>query len=76
VTRSAYFGDVLEGKVDVEEGGKIKGGKVKAERSLHYLTDKEAVDAWEVIRDGLGMAWKVWAREMECIPLYKNDLGK
>jgi ribulose-5-phosphate 4-epimerase/fuculose-1-phosphate aldolase len=76
VTRSAYFGEVVEGKVDVEGGGKIKGGKVKTEGSLHHLSDKEGVDAWGVNREGLGMAWKVWAKEVECIPLYRNELGK
>jgi hypothetical protein len=48
--RNAHFGHTVEGKIDVEGGGKIKSAKVKAEGDLTYLSDSEAHDAWESIQ--------------------------
>jgi hypothetical protein len=44
---NAYFGDTIESKVDVEDGGRIKRGKLKMEGEINYLNDKKATDAWE-----------------------------
>jgi len=73
VLRNAYFGANVEGKVDVEGGGKIKAGKVKVEGELKYLSDREAGEAWESMRETVGRPWGLWCREVEVNPLYKND---
>ena len=67
----------LEGKVDVEGGGKIKSGKVKSEGGgVKYLSDKEAAAALSgesmvkaVMRD-----WEGWCREVEVNLLYRNEV--
>jgi len=70
---NAHFGAAVEGKVDVEGGGKIKSGKVKTEGELKYLSDKEAAEAWASMRESLARPWAMWCREVEVNPLYKND---
>ncbi|KAF2752191.1 arad-like aldolase/epimerase [Sporormia fimetaria CBS 119925] len=70
---NAYFGHTVEGKVDVEGGGKIKSAKVKPEGSLKYLTDKEAHDAWEANQPIVGKSWALWCREVEVSPFYRNE---
>jgi hypothetical protein len=64
----AYFGAAIEGIVDMEESGKIKGGKVRMAGSLHYLSEKEAVDTWNMNQHGVRRPWALWAREVECSP--------
>lgn len=71
--RNAHFGHVVEGKVDVEGGGKIKSAKVKAEGDLQYLNDKEAHEAWEANQSSITRAWALWCREVEISPLYRNN---
>lgn len=71
--RNAHFDHIVEGKIDVEGGGKIKSGKVKAEDDLKQLSDKEAHDAWESIQGTVDRPWALWCREVEVHPLYKND---
>jgi hypothetical protein len=71
--RNAHFGHVVEGKIDVEGGGKIKSAKVKAEGDLKYLSDKEASDAWEANQGTILRPWQLWCREVEVNPLYKNE---
>lgn len=71
--RNAHFGHVVEGKVDVEAGGKIKSAKAKAEGDLKYLSDKEAHDAWESIGQTVDRPWALWCREVEVNPLYRNE---
>lgn len=71
--RNAHFGHIVEGKIDVEGGGKIKSAKVKAEGDLKFLSDKEAHDAWESISGTVHRPWSLWCREVEVQPLYKND---
>lgn len=71
--RNAHFGHIVEGKIDVEGGGKIKSAKVKAEGDLKFLSDKEAQDAWESISGTVQRPWSLWCREVEVQPLYKND---
>ena len=69
--RNAHFGYVIEGKVDVEGGGKIKSAKVKTEGDIKYLSDKEASDAWTSAM--VERPWPLWCREVEVAPLYKNE---
>ncbi|KAF1975580.1 arad-like aldolase/epimerase [Bimuria novae-zelandiae CBS 107.79] len=71
--QNAHSGHTLEGKIDVEGGGKIKSAKVKAEGNLKYLSDNEAHDAWESNQGTVLRAWALWCREVEVHPLYKND---
>ncbi|KAF2192212.1 hypothetical protein K469DRAFT_620246 [Zopfia rhizophila CBS 207.26] len=71
--RNAYFGHVVEGKIDVEGGGKIKPAKVKAEGELKYLKDNEAHDAWEANLGTISRPWRLWCREVEVNPLYRNE---
>ncbi|KAF2501439.1 hypothetical protein BU16DRAFT_199879 [Lophium mytilinum] len=71
--RNAYFGVAVEGKVDVEGGGKIKSGKLKMEGELKYLSDKEAAEAWSSMKETVSRPWALWCREVEVNPLYKND---
>jgi hypothetical protein len=70
--RNAHFGHSVEGKVDVEGGGKIKSAKVKAEGDVKYLSDKEAHDAWEANQSTITRPWALWCREVEVNPLYQN----
>jgi hypothetical protein len=70
--RNAHFGHVVEGKIDVEGGGKIKSAKAKAEGDVKYLSDKEAHDAWEASHDTIIRPWALWCREVEVNPLYQN----
>ena len=71
--RNAHFGHVVEGKIDVEGGGRIKSTKVKAEGDLKYLSDKESHDAWESNQGTVHRPWSLWCREVEVQPLYRND---
>lgn len=71
--RDAHFGATIEGKVDVEAGGKIKSAKVRPEGDLSYLIDKEAHDAWETNQGTVTRPWGLWTREVEVCPLYKVD---
>ncbi|KAF2738496.1 arad-like aldolase/epimerase [Polyplosphaeria fusca] len=71
--RNAHFGHVVEGKIDVEGGGKIKSAKVKAEGDLKYLSDKECHDTWESIQNTITRPWELWCREVEISPLYRNN---
>ncbi|KAF2102493.1 hypothetical protein NA57DRAFT_71486 [Rhizodiscina lignyota] len=68
----------MEGKVDVEGGGKIKSGKVGGDvgKKLKFLSEKEAGDAWEAMGKAVGRAWKLWVREVEVAPLYRNEVVK
>jgi hypothetical protein len=69
--RNAHFGHVIEGKVEVENGGKIKS-KVKAEGDIKYLSDREAHDSWEANQGTVTRPWALWCREVEVNPLYQN----
>lgn len=72
--QNAHSGYALEGKIDVEAGGRIKSGKAKTDAGdLNYLTDKESHDAWEAMSGTLARPWSLWCREVEVNPLYKND---
>lgn len=79
ILRNAWFGGRLEGTVDVEHGGKIKGGKVTAQgtEGLAFLSEKEAAGTTEMIteRDNLQRAWQGWVREVELNPLYRNEIA-
>ncbi len=68
----------VEGKVDTEGGGKIKSGKVggDAEKKMKFLSEKEAGDAWEAMGRTVPRAWKLWCREVEVAPLYRNEVVK
>jgi hypothetical protein len=71
---NAHTGYALEGKVDVEAGGKIKSGHAKVEGgNLKYLSDRECHDAWESLSGTLTRPWALWCRQVEVNPLYKND---
>jgi hypothetical protein len=70
---NAYFSHILEGKVDIEAGGKIKSGKAKGEGELKYLTEKQAHDTWESMQATVSRPWALWCREVEISPLYRNE---
>ena len=71
--QNAYTGYSLEGKVDIEGGGKIKSGKATADSGLKSLSDRESHDSWESMSDTLARPWALWCREVEVNPLYKNE---
>ena len=73
---NAYFGGVVEGKIDVEGGGKIKSAKVKTEGNIKYLSDREAGDAWAFGRETMMRPWALWCREVEVNPLYVNEVRR
>jgi ribulose-5-phosphate 4-epimerase/fuculose-1-phosphate aldolase len=73
---NAYFEAKIEGRVDVEGGGKIKGGKIKSEANLHYLSEKECVDTWAMNAHSVKRPWALWEREVGCNPLYVNEMKK
>ncbi|OCL07757.1 arad-like aldolase/epimerase [Glonium stellatum] len=73
IVHNAYFGSTIEGKVDIEDGGKIKKGKLKMEGEVSYLSDKEATDAWDSNKQTVARPWNLWCREVEACPLYKNE---
>jgi hypothetical protein len=72
--QNAHTGYALEGKVDVDAGGKIKSGHAKAEGgNLKYLSDRECHDAWEAMSGTIARPWALWSRQVSLSPLYKND---
>ena len=66
----------MEGNIDVDNSGKIKGGKVKAVKSLKYLSDREAEDAWQMNKLTMTRPWGLWVREVEVDPMYQNEVKK
>jgi hypothetical protein len=71
---NAHTGYALEGKVNIQAGGKIQSGHAKVEGdSLKYLSDKECHDAWEANSGTLTRPWALWCREVEVNPLYRNE---
>ena len=62
----------VEGRVDVEGGGKIKAGRVKGE-GVRALGGREAGEAWEAVRKTVGRPWVGWVREVEVQALYVNE---
>jgi hypothetical protein len=70
---NAHFGYTIEGKVDVQAGGTIKGAKAKTEGDLKYLSDRESNDSWESMQGTVARPWALWCREVEVNPLYKNE---
>ncbi|KAF2643220.1 hypothetical protein P280DRAFT_394095 [Massarina eburnea CBS 473.64] len=70
---NAYFGQVVEGKVDVQGGGKIKSASVKANCDIKSLSDREAHDAWDSLQASIARPWGLWCREVEINPLYRNQ---
>lgn len=70
---SAFGGGAVEGKVDMEGGGKIKGGKLRIAEELHYMTSKETNDTWTTVSQELHRPWTLWMREVERNPLYDNE---
>lgn len=76
VTQNAYFGEKVEGRVDVEGGGKIKSGAAKQEETLKYLSDREVAGTAQFNRDTLTRPWGLWVREVEVDPLYLMEVKK
>jgi hypothetical protein len=76
MTMNAHLDASLDGTVDVKGNGKISGGKVKAVKSLKYLNDREAADAWQMNKDTMTRPWGLWVREVEVDPLYQNEVKK
>lgn len=70
---NAYFSHTIEGKIDIEAGGKIKSGKAKGGGDLKYLTEKQSHDTWESMHATVSRPWALWCREVEVSPLYRND---
>lgn len=73
-TRTAWFGGHVEGKVNVEGGGKLQGGKVTMDRDIHGLVEKEAKDAWAMNKESVQRPWDLWCKEVEVCPLYVNSI--
>jgi ribulose-5-phosphate 4-epimerase/fuculose-1-phosphate aldolase len=74
---NAYFGSTLDGKVEVENGGRIKSAKVKSEGGeIKYLSSREADDAWIMNRETMSLPWALWVREVEVNPLYRNKIKR
>lgn len=70
----ANGGFAVEGKVDVEGGGKIKSGKASPSGGdIKVLSDKECHDAWESLSGTIARPWALWCREVEVNPLYRNE---
>jgi hypothetical protein len=76
LAHNAYFGGVVEGKIDVEGGGKIKSAKIKTEGDIKYLSEREAGDAWAFNRETMMRPWALWCREVKVNPLYVNDVKR
>jgi ribulose-5-phosphate 4-epimerase/fuculose-1-phosphate aldolase len=91
LTNAAYFTELsftdsmsMEGTVNVGEkgsgkikSGKVKGGKMRREsEEVKYLSEREANDAWEVIRATIMRPWGLWCREVEVNPLYRNEVKR
>ncbi|KAJ4990421.1 hypothetical protein SVAN01_04083 [Stagonosporopsis vannaccii] len=70
---NAHFSHTIEGKIDIEAGGKIKSGKAKGEGELKYLTERQSHDTWESMQSTVSRPWALWCREVEISPLYRND---
>lgn len=70
-------GLAVEGSVDVEGKGKIKGGKVGGDGGgrLAFLKDKEVADCWDAMGRYVPRAWRLWCREVEVAPLYQNKVS-
>ena len=66
----------VEGKIDVEGGGKIKAGKLKISEECHYLSTKEMTDTWATLQKDVGQSWDLWKREVERNGLYDNECRK
>ena len=63
---NAHSGYALEGKVDVEGGGKIKSGVAKPQggNSVKVLSDRECHDSWEGAAGMVQRAWTLWCRQI------------
>src|ERR1700759_416173 len=48
MTMNAHFDASVEGVVDINGKGKISDGEVRTVKSLKYLSNREAADAWEM----------------------------
>jgi len=74
---NAYYGQKVEGKVDVEAGGKIKSTIVKSDgKDIKYLSDKETLGAWAFNKETMDRPWDLWVREVEVNPLYRNEVKR
>jgi ribulose-5-phosphate 4-epimerase/fuculose-1-phosphate aldolase len=73
----AYHGRAMEGKVDVQGGGKIQNGKVKNEgKDIKYLSGSEVDGTAQFNRDSAMRPWELWCREVEVNPLYRNEVKR
>lgn len=72
---NAHTGYALEGKVDVEGGGKIKSGVAKPQggNSVKFLSDRECHDSWEGAAGMVERAWALWSRRVEVDTVYRNE---
>jgi ribulose-5-phosphate 4-epimerase/fuculose-1-phosphate aldolase len=73
-TRTAWFGGHVDGKVNVDAGGKFQGGKVTMDKDIRGLAEKEAKDAWTANKESVHRPWELWCREVETCPLYVNSI--
>ncbi|KAF2756456.1 hypothetical protein EJ05DRAFT_65369 [Pseudovirgaria hyperparasitica] len=71
--KNAVSGSTIEGKVDVEGSGKIKDGKLKSDKGLRGLSDKEIADTVKMNQESMMRPWELWCREVEVQPLYINE---
>ncbi|KAL9115148.1 MAG: hypothetical protein Q9227_000942 [Pyrenula ochraceoflavens] len=63
----------VEGRVDVEGGGKIKAGKLRIGEECHYLSGREAADASAAMQMAMRLPWALWKKEVERSGLYDNE---
>lgn len=73
LTSAAFFGGRVEGKVDIEGGGGIKGGKVKMGSEIQFLSKEECVETWRVNKKSVLRLWKGWEWEVKNLPMYNNE---
>lgn len=72
---NAHTGFALEGKVDVEGGGKIKSGVAKPQGGggVKFLSDRECHDSWEALTATVQTSWDLWCRRVEVDKLFRNE---
>jgi hypothetical protein len=76
MTMNAHFDASVVGNIDANNSGKITEGKVKAVKSLKYLSERETEDAWKMNKSTMTRPWGLWVREVEVDPLYQNEVQR
>ncbi|KAE8442979.1 hypothetical protein EG329_002517 [Mollisiaceae sp. DMI_Dod_QoI] len=72
LTTAAFSGGRIDGKVDVEGGGTIKGGKMKMGGEVQFLSKEECVETWRMNKKSVSRLWKGWEWEVRNLSMYVN----